>query len=174
MNVKEAINLRKSVRKYKDQEISEEIVAELLEAARLAPSAKNTQSHRYFVVKNGEIKDKLVKSQVFKQPFVNEAPLIIVCCADPAKYPKSAEVDDSPENYARIDLSIAASFLVLRATELGLGTVFVAWIYRDKIKEILNLPENYIIPFVIPVGYPAEEPALKPRKELSEIIISKK
>ena len=103
--------------------------------------------------------------------YVNDAPLIIVCCADPAQYPKSADVDESPDNYAYIDLSIAASFLVLRATELGLGTVFVAWIYRDKIKKILNLPENYIIPFVIPIGYPAEDPISKPRKDLNEIIL---
>lgn len=173
MNIIEAINLRKSIRKYKDRSISEEIINELLDAARKAPSAKNVQSHRYFIVKDQEIKNKLISSGVFKQPFVNDAPLIIICCADPGQYPKSTDVDESPENYARIDLSIAASFLVLRATELGLGTVFVAWIYRDKIKEVLNIPKNYIIPFVIPVGYPAEYPAPKSRKDLSDILISK-
>jgi nitroreductase len=171
MNVKEIINLRKSIRKYKDKKISEEIINELLDAARKAPSAKNIQSHKYFIVKDKEIKDKLIKQKVFKQPFVNDAPLIIVCCADPSQYPKSVDVDETPINYAYIDLSIAASFLVLRATELGLGTVFVAWIYRDKIKEVLNIPKNYIIPFVIPVGYPAEDPVPKPRKDLSKIIL---
>ena len=170
MNVKETINLRKSIRKYQDKQIPEEIVNELLEAARKAPSAKNIQSHRYFIVKDKDVKNKLIKHGVFKQPFVNDAPLIIICCADPAQYPKSADVDETPTNYAYIDLSIAASFLVLRATELGLGTVFVAWIYRDKIKEILNIPKKYIIPFVIPVGYPAEDPISKPRKNLNEII----
>jgi len=171
MRVKEAINLRKSIRKYQDKEISEEIINELLDAARKAPSAKNTQSHRYFIVKDKDIKDKLTKQGAFKQPFVNDAPLIIICCTDPSQYPKSADVDETPIHYAYIDLAIAASFLVLRATELGLGTVFVAWIYRDKIKEILNIPKNYIIPFVIPVGYPAEDPIPKPRKDLKEIIL---
>lgn len=171
MNVKEAINSRKSIRKYQDKQISKEIIDELLDAARKAPSAKNTQSHRYFIVNDKKTKDQLIKHGAFKQPYVNDAPLIIVCCADPAQYPKSAEVDERPENYAYIDLSIAASFLVLRATELGLGTVFVAWIYRDKIKEILNIPKNYIIPFVIPVGYPAEDPNPKPRKDLNEIVL---
>lgn len=172
MNVKETINLRKSVRKYKDEQIPEEIIRELLEAARKAPSAKNTQSHRYFIVKDKDAKDELIKFRVFKQPFVNDAPLIIICCADPSQYPKSTDVDEPPVNYAYIDLSIAASFLVLRATELGLGTVFVAWIYREKIKEILNIPQNYIIPFVIAVGYPAEDPNPKPRKDLQEIIVT--
>lgn len=171
MNIKEAIDTRKSIRKYKDRPIPEEIINELLDAARKAPSAKNAQSHRYFIVKDKKTKDKLIKNGAFKQPFVNEAPLIIVCCADPGQYPKSADVDESPGNYALIDLSIATSFLILRATELGLGTVFVAWIYRDKIRKVLNIPKNYIIPFVIPIGYPAENPAPKSRKDLSDILI---
>jgi len=171
MSVEEVINQRRSIRKYQNKKISDEIIEELLDAARKAPSAKNVQSHKYFVVKTQDIKDELIKNKVFKQPFVNDAPLIIVCCADPSQYPKSVDVDEIPEHYAYIDLSIAASFLVLRATELGLGTVFVAWIYREKIKEILSIPENYIIPFVIPIGYPDEEPPEKPRKNLNEITL---
>jgi len=171
MNVKEAINTRKSIRKYEGKQVSDEIIKELLDAARKAPSAKNVQSHRYFVVKDKSTKDKLVEAGAFKQSFVKDAPLIIVCCADPSQYPESTDVDEVAANYANIDLSIAASFLVLQATELGLGTVFVAWIYRDKIKEILNIPKNYIIPFVISVGYPAENPNPKTRKDLEEIIL---
>jgi nitroreductase len=170
MNVKEIINSRKSIRKYKNKQISEELIDELLDAARKAPSAKNVQSHKYFIVKDEVVRNRLIEAGAFKQPFVNDAPLIIVCCADPSQYPKSADVDEAPVNYAYIDLSIAASFLVLRATELGLGSVFVAWIYRDKIKEILNIPKNYIIPFIIPMGYPAEDPIPKPRKNLNDII----
>ncbi len=169
MNVNEAINKRKSIRKYQDREISAETASELLNAARKAPSAKNVQSHRYFVVKNKDIKEKLVNNKVFKQDYVYNAPLIIVCCADPSQYPKSVDVDETPEHYAYIDLSVAASFLILRATELGLGGVFVAWIYRDKLRKALNIPENYIIPFVLPIGYPAEDPPSKPRKSLNEI-----
>jgi nitroreductase len=169
MDVKEAINRRKSIRKYQDKQISDEIIKELLDAARRAPSAKNTQSHKYFIVKDKETIKKLKQNNAFKQPFVYDAPLIIVCCADPRKYPGSVDVDRSPENYALIDLSIAASFLMLRATELGLGSVFVAWIYRDKIREVLNIPKDYVIPYVIPIGYPAEDPAPKSRKELNEI-----
>ncbi|MFH1978357.1 MAG: nitroreductase family protein, partial [Candidatus Aenigmatarchaeota archaeon] len=131
MDVKESIRQRKSIRKYQDKKIPEEIIKDLLDAARRAPSAKNTQSHKYFVVKDEETMHKLKEHNAFKQPFVYDAPLIIICCADPSQYPESVDVDDSPENYALIDLSIASSFLTLRATELGLGTVFVAWIYRD-------------------------------------------
>jgi nitroreductase len=170
MDVKDAINKRRSIRKWQNKEIPEEAIKELLEAARRAPSAKNVQSHKYFIAR-GKIKSELVEGGAFKRPFVGEAPLIIVCCADPSEYPESVEVDESPEHYAYIDLSIAASFLTLRATELGLGTVFIAWIYREKIREILGIPEKYIIPFVIPIGYPDENPPEKPRKNLNEIMI---
>lgn len=170
MNIKEAIHQRKSIRKYQDKSIPEEIITELLDAARRAPSAKNTQSHKYFIVKDEMTKEILKKYNAFKQPFVYGAPLIIICCADPKQYPNSVDVDDTPEHYALVDLSIASSFLVLRATELGLGSVFVAWIYRDKIKEALNIPKEYIIPFVLPIGYPAENPNPKSRKELREIV----
>ena len=173
MRVKEAIHSRKSIRKYKNEPITQEIVDELLDAARLAPSAKNVQSHRYFIIQEQNTRNKLAEQGAFKHLFVYEAPLIIICCADPSQYPPSVDLDASPKNYALIDLSIAASFLVLRATELGLGTVFVAQINRDKIKKILDIPQNYIVPFVIPIGYPAEDPIPKPRKNIGEIIIKK-
>src|SRR3990167_9634404 len=100
MNVKEAINLRKSIRKYQDKQIPEEIIVELLDAARKAPSAKNTQSHRYFIVNDQGTKDKLIKHNVFRRPFVYEAPLIIICCADPTQYPKG--VDRSEEHTSEL------------------------------------------------------------------------
>jgi len=170
MDVEKAIDIRKSIRKYQDKQVSQEIIIKLLDAARKAPSAHNTQSHKYFIVKDEETMKKFKKANAFKQPFVYDAPLIIICCSNPSLYPKPIEVDDKSENYAHEDLSIASSFLVLQATELGLGTVFVAWMHREKIKKILKLPKNYIIPFAILIGYPAEEPAQKPRKDLNEII----
>ena len=86
MDVKEAIKIRKSIRKYRDKEVSADVVKELLEAARLAPSAKNKQSHKYFIVQDHETKDGLRKKDSFRQEFVYTAPLIIVCCADPSLY----------------------------------------------------------------------------------------
>ncbi|MBU1202386.1 MAG: nitroreductase family protein [Nanoarchaeota archaeon] len=170
MDVKDVIERRKSIRKYQNKQVSEEIINELLDAARRAPSAKNTQSHKYYVVKDKEMIDKLKEHGVFKQSFVYDAPLIIVCCANPKLYPSSVDVDDTPQNYALTDLSIASSFMVLRAEELGLGSVFIASVYREKIREVLNIQEEYIIPFVLSIGYPAEEPNPKTRKKLSEII----
>jgi nitroreductase len=168
MSVKEVIYQRRSVRKYQDKEISKEVINELLDAARKAPSAKNIQSHKYFVVNDKEIIEKLKLNKSFKQPYVYRAPLIIVCCANPKLYP---EIDkDHSKDYALVDLSIAASFLTLRATELGLGSVFVALLYEDKIKKALDISKDYIIPFVLAIGYPAETPDPRFKKERYEIV----
>jgi nitroreductase len=172
MNVKEAIEHRRSVREYQDKQIPEDIINELLDAARKAPSAKNTQSHKYFVIKDKEIIAKLKEGESFKQPFVYQAPLIIVCCANPKDYPESVDVDDTPENYSLVDLSIATSFMTLRATELGLGSVYIAWLYRDNIRKVLQIPDDYMIPYALAIGYPNpdEEKRIRPRKEVSEIL----
>ncbi len=170
MDVEKAIDVRRSIRKYQDKQIPQKIINKLLNAARKAPSGGNTQSHKYFIVKDNETKRKLKEVNAFKQSFVYTAPLIIICCADPSLYSEPVDVNDRSENYAYIDLSIASSFLVLQATELGLGSVFLGWIYRKKIRELLKIPENYIIPFAIAIGYPAEKPTRKPRKRLKEIL----
>jgi nitroreductase len=170
MNVQKAIEHRRAIRKWQNKQVNKKTIKEILNAARMAPSAKNTQSHRYLILNRKEIK-KLESHNVFKQPYLYNAPSIMVCCADPKQYPKSTDVDETPEKYAYIDLSIAAAFMTLRATELGLGSVFVAWIYRNKLKQALGIPMDYLVPFVIPFGYPAEDPKPKPRKKLSELII---
>ena len=81
MDVKEAIRIRKSIRQYESKAIPEDVVKELLDAARLAPSAKNKQSHKYFIIQDKETKDKLRENETCRQEFVYGAPLIIVCCA---------------------------------------------------------------------------------------------
>ena len=166
MDVKEAIESRRSIRKWKDKEVTKEIVAELLDAARLAPSAKNVQSHRYYILEKNDIAE-LEKDGIFNQAYVYKAPLVIVCCA-----PIASDIDEDPNNYAHIDISIATAFLTLRATELDLGSVFVAWINREALKKKFNIPESYIIPFVIPIGYPDEKPAKKDKLYLNEIVLN--
>ena len=162
MDVKEAIRIRKSIRQYESKAIPEDVVKELLDAARLAPSAKNKQSHKYFIIQDKETKDKLRENETCRQEFVYGAPLIIVCCADPSLYRN--------EDYALIDLSIATSFLTLRATELGLGSCYIGLIKGDKIKEVLKIPEKFILPYVITLGYPAEDPDRRAKKDLKEIV----
>lgn len=172
MDVKEAIKRRRSVRKYQSKEISDDLIKEVIDAARLAPSGNNTQPSRYLIVRDNQIKDRLRENEVFKQDFVYEAPIIVVCCADPSIYKDMVKEWDIPnEDRALRDLSIASFSLVLRATELGLGTCYVGWIKEEKIKEVLDIPKGYIVPYVIILGYSAEQPRLTPRNSIDEIIL---
>lgn len=180
MNVKEAIEKRRSVRKYTDEKIPENLVDELIEAARLAPSAYNAQPSRFVVAQTKEIKETFKKNNIFRQSFVYDAPLIIFCFGDPDVYPKdrlesiySNPQEIAGETGAVRDVSIAAQNLVLMASELGLGTCYIGLVARNKIKEILEVSANYVLPFVIIAGYPAENPAPTPRKNIKEIFIKK-
>jgi len=175
MNVKKAIAKRRSIRKYKDKKVSNFLIKELIDAARLAPSGNNAQPARYFIVKDEDIKRRLKKDKVFKQDFVYEAPVIIVCCGNPEAYPKAKlepEFDDLYKIRAVRDVSIASQNLVLRATELGLGTCYIGWGHKDIIKKVLGVPKNYVVPFVITLGYPAERPKARPRKSIKEFLFT--
>ena len=174
MDVKTAIEKRRSIRKYQDKEVSDDLIGKLIDAARLAPSGNNAQPSRFYIVRDEVIKQRLKKNKIFKQDFIYKAPIIMVCCGNPEAYPRAKfepEYDDPYEIRAIRDLSIAAQNLVLRATELGLGTCYIGWLHKDKIKKVLNVPGNYIIPFVITVGYPAEKPKPTSRKRIEEILL---
>jgi nitroreductase len=172
MDVKEAISKRRSIRKYQRKEVPPESVREVIDAARLAPSGSNAQPCRYCLVKDNETKERLKANRIFEQDFVYEAPVIIVCCSDPQSYRQGIkEWDELNESRALRDVSIASSFLVLRATELGLATCYVGWIKKDKIKDVLDLPRNYIVPFVITIGYANEKPKPMPRKSIDEVLL---
>lgn len=193
MRVKEAIEKRRSIRRYKDKPISDKIIKAIINAGILAPSGCNAQPWRFFVIKNKEVIRKLKAKKAFRQDFVYSAPVIIVCCGDPKSYigktggeyqikEGSIPGDEKTrkewfkflqgkENLRVIrDVAIASSFMVLRATELGLGTCFVGLTNEQVLRELLTIPSDFIIPFVLTVGHPAEKPKQRPRMKLNEII----
>jgi len=177
MDVKKAIGKRRSIRKYKTNGISDNLVKELINAARLAPSGSNRQGARYKVISDKGTIQKLRESRIYPQGFVYTAPVLIICCYDKSAYPRQGEEGDDKfygtEHVVRAirDLSIASSFIVLQATELGLGTCYVGWMDKEKIKKILDLPESVEALFTITVGYPAEQPEPTPRKSINEITV---
>jgi nitroreductase len=171
MDVKEAIAKRRSIRKYQHKDVPLDLVREVVDAARLAPSGSNAQPCRYYVVKDDKTKEKLKESQIFQQDFVYQAPVMIVCCSDIQSYRQGIKGwSEENEHRALRDLSIASAFLVLRATELGLATCYVGWMKKDKIKEVLDLPRNYMVPFVIAVGYANEKPKPLPKRSIDEVL----
>lgn len=174
MDVIDAIRKRQSVRKYKSKSIDKNIISELIEAARLAPSGNNAQPWKFKIIVDKQEKQLLKENDIFKQDFVYTAPLIILCCGDSSAYPqKKIErgLDDVNELRAMRDLSIASQNLILRATELGLGTCYVGWMKKLEIKQLFNIPENYIAPYVITIGYSDEELIQVKKKKVEDILL---
>jgi len=174
MEIEEAIKNRRSIRKFLAKDVPDDLVAELVEAARLAPSSHNAQPWKFLVIKDRDVKEKLKGNAIFKHSFVYDSPLIIVCCADPDLSARPSDLtfsDTDVSGKTGRDLAFACQNLVLRATGLGLGTCYIGMVNREKIKDILNIPKNYILPFVIIAGYPAEEPNATPRKRTDEIVL---
>ena len=159
MDVFEAIRRRRSIRKYHRKNLDWNTIIRLLEAARLAPSAKNLQPWKFIVVSDQELKDKLVKA-CYNQKFIADASIAIVGIGD-------AEL--SPRRY-QTDVTIALEHIVLEATELGLGTCWIGAFKEDEVKELLKIPDKYRVVALLTIGYPAESPPPRPRKKLKEIV----
>ena len=164
MTVREAIENRYSVRAYKPDHIEEEKLELVLDAARLAPSSRNSQAWKFIVVKDPQLKTAMIEA-AHNQKFVGEAPVIIV------------GVTLEPEHIMRcgvpagaVDLAIAIDHITLQAVELGLGTCWIGSFYQDKVRKLLQIPQKYKVISLTPLGYPADKPGLKSRKSLDEII----
>ncbi len=171
MDVSSAIRNRHSIRKYSPAEVSEDLVREVLDAARLAPSGNNFQPWRFRVIRDAEVKQLLREREIIRDKWVYDAPVIIVCCAD-TQYPRFVEGWDSPNSDRALrDLAIASAYMTLRATELGLGMCYCGWIKKEEIRQVLDLSDSLIVPFVMTLGYPAEEPKPRPRLPLESILV---
>ncbi len=105
------------------------------------------------------------------QDFVYTAPLIIICCGDPSVYTNAEAVDDANELRAIRDLGISSQNLVLRATELGLGTCYVGWMDKEKVKSVLGIPEHFVTPYAITVGYAAKAAKETSRLPVEDILL---
>jgi nitroreductase len=162
--VLEAIKKRQSVRSYRDKKIQEDELQQVLEAGRLAPSACNNQPWKFIVVKDKNLKEKLIPA-CKNQKFVGEASVVIVGCAINPSY----RMSNGKYSYS-IDLAIALDHMSLEAASLGLGTCWIGAFYQDQVKEILGVPEDVRIVALMPVGYPKELGSKTGRKPLSEIV----
>ncbi len=163
MDVLSAIGGRRSIRKYSSKPVEEEKLLKVLEAARLSPSAKNRQEWRFIVVR--ELKTRMELTEAIGQPFVGEAPIILVCCGTEVE-----SIMRGGQPRYTVDLSIATAYMILEAYEQGLGTCWLGSYDENKVKEVLGIPEGVRIVAITPLGYPNESPAPRPRKQLNEII----
>lgn len=164
MDVYEAIRTRRSVRAYQDKPVPEEVLNRILEAARLAPSAANRQQWKFIVVQDPELRKKLITA-ANNQQFVGQAPVVIVAVSLEPDRVMSCEVPA----YA-VDLAIAVDHMTLAATAEGLGTCWIGAFHQSEVKRVLNIPNQYKVVTLIPLGYPADSPRIKSRKPLEEIV----
>ena len=170
------IRTRRSVRKYTDQPVSEAIVAQILESARIAPSGSNTQPWHFIVVRSDETRKKLTEVS-HKQTWMVTAPVFIVCIADiRARIGGSGDIavdEKSPQfelKQAIRDTSIAVEHMVLEAESEGLATCWIAWFEQKDIRPVLNIPDDKYVLNILTVGYPDEKQNARPRKKLEDIV----
>jgi nitroreductase len=158
----EAIRKRYSCRAYQDRPVEQEKIEQLLEAARLAPSAKNTQDWRFVVVTDREAKQQVAGTTNRPRVF-SKAGAIIVACSN------SDEVMRCGQALGPIDVAIALEHIALQAAELGLGTCWIGSFWADKVKQILGIPEDVAIIELMAVGYPVDEPKKAQREPMERI-----
>ena len=155
MDFSKVVEKRRSIRRYKSKPVSDDLIKEVLESAKVAPSAGNRQPCHFIVVKDGETKKVLEL-----RDWALEAPVIIVGCTDPSLSPR----------WHLVDFAIAFEHIILAATNLGLGTCWMGRLEAETIEKVLSIPETVKVVAITPLGYPAETPEPKTRKPLSEMV----
>jgi nitroreductase len=163
MELMQAIRARRSIRNFQDKPVEEEKLLAVLEAGRLAPSAKNMQDWRFIVVRDETARGRLAEA-ARSQRFVAQAPVVIAACGT------SDLVMTCGQPAYAIDVAIALDHMTLAAASLGLGTCWIGAFYEEQARAILGVPEGVRIVALLPLGYPAEEPFPRPRKPLDEIV----
>jgi nitroreductase len=165
LDVLETIRKRRSIRSYLDKPVEQEKLDQILEAARLSPSAVNFQPWSFIVVKDPAWKERLRKA--YPRTWLAKAPVIIVTCATPEKAWKRSD----GEEFWKIDAAIAHQDMVLAATALGLGTCWIGAFDEAKAKEALGIPANVRVVAMTPLGYAAEHPTQAPDRKTTEEIV---
>jgi len=168
MDLYEAILNRRSIRKYKDKEIDDELINKIIEAGTWAPSAGNLQSWEVIVVKDHDIKDKLAVACYIRE-FIAEAPVVLVMCACKRKS-SVAYGERGSELYCIQDAACAAQNMLLMIHDLGLGACWNGSFDEDSVSDLLGIPEGVRPVAIITVGYPDEKPIPPPREEIEEFI----
>ena len=169
MDVIDAIKGRRSVRAFSSEKnVSEGTVETLIDAARWAPSAGNIQPWEFVVVRGQEIKKRLAEA-AFNQSFIEEAPVVIVVCADENRS-SDGYGQRGKTLYCIQDTAAAIQNIHLAAYSLGLGTCWVGAFREEKASEILKAPPGIRPIALIPVGHPSKIPASRRKRDLGEIV----
>ncbi|MFA5182512.1 MAG: nitroreductase family protein [Syntrophales bacterium] len=198
MELSDVIASRRSIRKFREENISDDTVRLLLDAARLAPSGSNLQPARFIVAQSPAAKEALSHYTPYK--FIVKASVIFVCCADltamtsrdrrigellkegafegvdmdlndPSAAANPIIEEEAIKAYLNMNVAIAVEHIVLKAVDLGLGSCWLGRFDRDKVKEYLSLDESIYPVVLLPVGHPDQSPKARPRFALDKLVL---
>lgn len=178
MNFLELVKKRQSVRKYSDKPVSKDVLERCLEAARLAPSACNSQPWSFIVVDSPELKNRVAEaafSGIYSSnSFAKSAPVLVVVITEHSKFIASLGGYFRGTRYNLIDVGVAAEHFVLQAAEEGLGTCWLGFFNEKAVKKILNIPKEKKVDIILSVGYPVDdkirEKSRSPMKEIAKFV----
>jgi nitroreductase len=198
MELSDAIASRRSIRKFREGDISAETIRLLLDAARLAPSGSNLQPARFIIAQSPAAKEALGRCTPYK--FIVKAAAVFVCCADltamtardrrigellqdgvfegvdmdmndPSATANPIIEEDAIKAYLAMNVAIAVEHIVLKAVDLGLGSCWLGRFDRAKVKQYLTLDESIHPVVLLPVGYPDQSPKARPRFDLDRFVL---
>jgi nitroreductase len=166
MDFYDVVKKRRSIRKYKSDPIPDKILERIIEAGRIAPSAKNIQPWRFVIVKDPATKKKVAEASR-NQHWIADADVILVGCIleDIAWGRMGGYMSSGP-----VDLAIAMDHMILAAANEGLGTCWIGAFVEQDVKKILGIPDKVKVMALTPLGSPAEDPQDRGRKPIDEIV----
>ncbi len=188
LTVMEAIQRRRSIRKFKPDPVPDELINQMLEAARLAPSGTNRQPWRFQVIKDPALKERIVNEATFGAQHIPQAPVMIVCGSELLTFVKGHKLVPPDSEYfgadsedwetlkqfipdANLYTGIAVEHMVLAATALGLGTCWAQRIKFGQVAKVLGWPRHIVVLTLLLVGYADEDPPPRPRVSLEDIVL---
>ncbi len=161
MSLSDLVKKRRSTRRFSDRAVEKEKIMMCLEAARLAPSACNSQPWKFIVVDDAQLKDRLSHAAfggVYSiSSFARKAPVMVAIVSERDKFIARVGALLRGTKYYLIDIGIAGEHFVLQAEELGLGTCWIGWFNEKGVKSVLNVPKGKKIDVLLALGYPEKE-----------------
>jgi nitroreductase len=158
------INKRYSVRAYQTKTVEDKKLAYVLEAARLAPTASNRQPFQIIVIHTEGKKEDLLS--IYPREWFANAPLVLCVCG----ISSLAWTRRDNKRYMEVDAALVMDYLVLAATEIGLGTCFIAAFNEENARSVLALPDDVQPILFTPLGYPNDTPKIKERKSVEDLV----
>ncbi|MFC1864624.1 nitroreductase family protein [Chloroflexota bacterium] len=188
LTMMEAIQRRRSIRKFKPDPVPDELINQMLEAARLAPSGSNRQPWRFHIIKDPALKERISNEAAFGAKQVAEAPVLIACGSELLTFVKSHKLAPPGSEYfgadsedwediskfipdANLYTGIAVEHMVLAGTALGLGTCWNQRVRYGQLARILGWPRHIVVLTLLLVGYPDEDPPPRPRLAPEDIVL---